>query len=1030
MREARPIDLNYGHLGEPVYDSESKRWHFSRRPFIGRKLQPAGEPVVAFRGSLEVSNRELLKAAERSRCVKDLTHHFPELFPAACLTQDLAQTSEAIIQVTASHEPTASELLAYGRAVDIRKERPGVRTVPILACAAGKAGELVRVVQLAEEKLGWESKGGFNWDVPTAAHGEEGWWVGNGSPIQQLVFAEVEGESSYWLAVRYHGAISVLRPLLRSRPRFSNSCDTSGARLPQSRLEANHVATLPEQNGVPFRGVAFNPWNHQQIATVDQQGDWNVWCINISSRVKRKALGVITNSAGGHLPKARELDGLSPDVAADGWGAVLWASNQDILVVAARTAIAVFDIKSSSRQAQIPVLTSGKASDWILDVKRGSRDPCNVFVATSLCIFWLRISSSEREPQTAEMKSNVQCILSCRHFRNQDDISLYINILEVLKRTPFDDEAGPTLANATDYDSNTVATKLLLYSRMSGLVTVIAFQCAMPSSEQCPFALDPYPLELSMEEVGIARSARNILNIHTKPRILAVVLQPVLHRTPIEYMPSNLGQFGVTESVNYYQLSILTHDLTLFEKLYVEMNEASSFSDDLPSTRTRRGFPKTPAHVFDDFMVPDGFDNEGYQSSEENEEGPNVQRDFQCVKAESTKPDEDPWTITLGWLEKETHDLLSEPTPRFDENLEMLFAAVKARFAWKETPLATLHCILNTIVSVVDVDKSSTDFIQLLEDISQVKDEESEGQTGESKQAIVSSCFTPWMRNALKLGDRVQISTVYDTLIDEWIASMSRGIPGWARIVLEKLLRNLAANISLAGYGMRVVKEIDLSEEAPPGDATIEFVLPIRRMVSATSVKKGKEPAAMSSSQLATSQIPLDYGFQPSSPFRALPTPEPTPSLRSKSSASSLAPAEDPASARLKAYVSLAPQPALPIKMSNLLNHWEVGVDPTNYNWEAAQQAFNDEDESEDEAQAKQRQRAERRRKRHRQDTFGASSQPPSKRLGGSQPQLTQETQFNSQQTESMVIASQIEPGPSGGRLAKPKKKKQRAHGF
>ena len=992
--------------------------------------------MVAFHGSLEVSNRGPHKAAERSRGITDLTHHFPELFPAACFIQDLAQTSDAIIQVTASHEPTASELLAFGRAVDITKERPGIRTVPILACAAGKAGELVRVVQLAEERLGWESKGGFKWDVPTATHGEEGWWAGNGSPIQQLVFAEVEGESSYWLAVRYHGAISVLRPLLQSRPGFPNSYDTSGTRLPQSRLDANHVVTLPEQNGVPFRGVAFNPWNHQQIATVDQQGDWNVWYIDISSRVKRKALGIITNSAGGHLLKARELDGVSPDIAADGWGAVLWANNQDTLVVAARTAFAVFDIKSSSRQVQIPLLTSDKASDWILDVKRGSRDPCNVFVATSLCIFWLRISSSEREPQTADMKSNVQCLLSCRHFRDQDDISLHLNVLEILTRTPVDDDAGPTLASSTDYDSNTVATKLLLYSRLSDFVTVFAFQCAMPSLEQSPFALDPYPLELSMEEVGLARSARDVLNIHTKPRILAVVLQAVPNQTPSEYMPSDLGQLDVTKSVDYYQLSILTHNLTLFEKLYVDVNEASGFSGDPPTTHTRKGFSKTPAHVFDDLIVPDGFDNKGYHSSEENAEGPNVQQDFQHVEAKSTKPNEDPWTITLGWLEKEIHDFLSEHSPSFDESLETLFSTVKARLSWEETPLATLHCILNTTISVVDVDKSSADFIQLVEDISRVKDEGSEGEIGESKQAIVSSVSTPWMRNALKLGDRVQLSTVYDTLIEDWIASLSRGTPGRARIVLEKLLRNLAANISLAGYGMRVVKEVDLSEEAPPGDATVagaKFVLPIRRMVSASSLKKGKEPAARSSSPLASSQIPLDVGFRPSSPFRTLPTPEPTPSLRSKSSASSLAAAEDPASARLKAYASLAPQPALPIKMSNLLDHWEVGVDPTNYNWEAAQQAFNDEDQIENEAQAEQRQRAQRRRKRQRQDTFGASSQPPSKRLGGSQPQLAQETQFSSQPTESMIIASQIEPGPFGGRLAKPKKKKkkkQRAHGF
>ena len=35
MRKARPVDLNYGHLGEPVYESESREWRFIRRPSLG-----------------------------------------------------------------------------------------------------------------------------------------------------------------------------------------------------------------------------------------------------------------------------------------------------------------------------------------------------------------------------------------------------------------------------------------------------------------------------------------------------------------------------------------------------------------------------------------------------------------------------------------------------------------------------------------------------------------------------------------------------------------------------------------------------------------------------------------------------------------------------------------------------------------------------------------------------------------------------------------------------------------------------------
>ena len=990
----------------------------------GRRLKLVREPVVALQGSSEVATRGSQNAAERFNHIKELTRQYPELVPAAPLIPDLAQTSEATNEVTANHDPTVSGLLAFGKAIDVTSDKPGVRTIPIIACAAGKAGELVRLVHLAEEKLKWEGNGILRLNTLSATNEEQGWWAGNGGPIQQLVFAEAEGKSSYWLAVRYHGAISILRPLLRTFPDFSSSHDASGIHLPSSRLDANHIVTLPEQNGVPFSGVAFNPWDHQQLATIDQQGDWNVWAVDVSLRVKQKGLGTITNPANGYLLGAQELDGGSPHVAADGWGAVLWATDQDTIVVADRTAFAVFDIKSSSRQVQVPVLTSSRASDWILDVKRGSRDPCNVFVATSLCIFWLRMSSSEEEPKTADMKSNVQCLLSWRHFRDQEDISLRLNTLELSEKATVDEDAGPAPADTSDHNSNTAATKILLYSHLSGLVTVFAFQYAMSLSKQALSALDPYPLELSTEEKSVLRSDRDAHDLHTDTRISAVVLKAVPHDNPDEYMPSGQGQSLVTERVNYYQLSILTHDLTLSERLYAEVDEESSFSIDPPDTRTRREFSKTPAKVLDDFIVPE------YQSSEESLESPSAQHDLEHGKARSTKPDEDPWTIPLGWLEKEVHASLSERSPSFDECLATLYATIKEKLALEDTPLETLHRVLNTTISVVDIDKATANFTEFLEDASRIEDEEPKEDIGESKRVVFSNISTHPMRNVLGLGDRIQLSTVYDSFIKAWIAPLSRSIPGRARIALEKLLRDLAAQICLASYEMRVVRETDFDEEAPPGDGTgagAEFVLPVRRRVSATSLRKGEELAARSSSPLASSQISQDVGFLPSSPLRALPTPEPTPSLRSKSS--SLAAAEDPASLRLKAYASLAPQPALPIKMSNLLNHWEVGADPANYDWEAAQQAFNDEDESENEARAKQRQRSERRRKRQRQETIGASSQPPPKRLGGSQPQVAQETQGSSQPVDSMAIASQIEPGRFRGR-AKPKKKKKRTGGF
>ena len=308
----------------------------------------------------------------------------------------------------------------------------------------------------------------------------------------------------------------------------------------------------------------------------------------------------------------------------------------------------------------------------------------------------------------------------------------------------------------------------------------------------------------------------------------------------------------------------------------------------------------------------------------------------------------------------------------------------------------------------------------------------------EGSQIIVSNVLSLKLQTALGISDTTDLSSIYENLIQTWIVPLSRQIPGRVRIVLEKLLRDMTGQICLASYAMRINSTTRGNEEKGQPEsleAGARFVLPLRRRASANSLGKGKERLdAVSSPPTVSSQMSEDAGFMPLPAFTILPTPEPTPSLRSRSSVSSLAGSEDPASQRLRAYASLTPQPALPANLANLLGHWQVGVDPAKYDWETAQQATITEDGNKDGSQSKQRQRAGKRGKRQRDDTVGPS-QPAPKRLGGSQPQQGQDTQGmpgSSQQTERAVTMSQIEPGKFGGRLAKNKKPrvKPRPAGF
>ena len=334
---------------------------------------------------------------------------------------------------------------------------------------------------------------------------------------------------------------------------------------------------------------------------------------------------------------------------------------------------------------------------------------------------------------------------------------------------------------------------------------------------------------------------------------------------------------------------------------------------------------------------------------------------------------------------------------------------------------------------MLDLDKASGDFVDFLDDIRRLASEqEDSNDNDEGRQLMVATILTPKLQAGLGFRD-TELSSIYETLIQTWIVPMSRQLPSRVRIALEKTLRDIAGQICLASYAMRIEmgsKGKEERDQSENWEAGARFELPVRRRTSRTSLGKGKERSdAVPSSPPVSSQMSEDAGILPSSVLAALPTPEPTPSLRSRGSVSSLASSEDPASQRLRAYASLTPQPALPAKLSNLLGHWQVGADPAKYEWEAVHQATVIEDESEDELQKMQRQREEKRQKRQRQSTVGPSSQPMSKRLGVSQPQQAQDTQDmqgSSQQTQRAVTMSQVEPGKFGGRHAKKMKSKDK----
>lgn len=338
--------------------------------------------------------------------------------PGTPLLPELAQTSEIIDQVASIHDQPRSGLLALGKAEE--KTCGRLRHVPIAALASGPAGTLLRLVLLNEEKLRWEGDGvGLRRLV--IADEEHGWWPTNGSPIQQVSFAETKGKSRSWLAVRYHGATSILHPLFQSAPvhRRSPPFVHNEARLLRSRLDPNHIVTLPMQStgGSPHADVAINPWDVTKIAVVDQQGGWSIW--ELKQQIHPKESWKAKKRVTGHVSQGHEQDQDSTMRDEDGWGAVLWARNGDMILIANRRMLAGFQIEDGKRLL-LPDLSLSKNDDWILDMKANPSDESQFFVTTSLRIFWLGIATGD----------DVSILLSWRHFRHQADISLRMSVLD------------------------------------------------------------------------------------------------------------------------------------------------------------------------------------------------------------------------------------------------------------------------------------------------------------------------------------------------------------------------------------------------------------------------------------------------------------------------------------------------------------------------------------------------------------------------------------------------------------------------
>ena len=423
MTEIRTKDLTYGHFGEPTYDTESQQWHFPRQVSTNGHIQPLGSTQSITSDSTHVDVKDDLSRFSKIKGLDRAAAAYPEVQPAFDAIIGHVQGSAAGDRVPLSYDVSKSDLLAFGTASYAKASRHTAR-VPIVAFPGGSASELVTLVTLQNEQLRWEQTSPLSINRLTAAGGIQGFWIGFGNPVQQIVSAvSVDGDSSGLFAVRHHKAVSILQPRLYDNVRFDRMKPCDEHLLPPSRLLPHEVATIGgnDADAVPFSDVTFNPWFPEQIATLDQTGVWHVWDVELNS--KAKGLWSLNNVDTGSLPSTHPNSD-SVQETDDCWGRVLWVKDLRTLLLAQRRQLSLVRIGGKINTDGIPGLGLTYSTDWILDVKRSPANPAHVFIVTSTRLIWLAVLPVDGMAYDDGGRVDITVLLSWVHYRNPQDLSL------------------------------------------------------------------------------------------------------------------------------------------------------------------------------------------------------------------------------------------------------------------------------------------------------------------------------------------------------------------------------------------------------------------------------------------------------------------------------------------------------------------------------------------------------------------------------------------------------------------------------
>ncbi|CAG8958326.1 hypothetical protein HYFRA_00000682 [Hymenoscyphus fraxineus] len=766
MTDHRPTDLGYGHPGKATYDTEERQWVFS----INRLGEQNIQQISAFEEYVPPSIKSLPpNNGKRSDLPKNKLNKFmkgcPENFPANEVLSSLMKYEPKLEAETPTHFGT---LLAIGGIYVQDKKRRS----QIIALPCGEAGHILKIIRVQTRNRSWgdrKAREGPTIQYQFPHQFDQGYWMGTGGTIRQVVFSGDENEATSWLAVRQDSVTTIFRP---SHGEAQNT-PVQGSPLKVFRaspLQANPIVSLSirktgMQNHVD---VSFNPWYSRQFIVVDMDGNWSIWDIENSKKGFKLVSGKSGNVSDGQepdpLPKSSILD------EDDGWHCACWVSDLATIAVCNRRTVAIFNIKAEP--ARLHSIDFSKSfSERIIDVKRSLTAQNHLFVLTSSQIFLIDITPAGEGDQDY---TGAKIVLSYRHFRNTNDGTLRLVALQ------------------DDYAS------VVISSSQTPLLNIYAFRTA-PGAKQT-----------------ISWQRSFILSKNTSSQSL-----DTLCFVPAAFDAGDDSDLAGLEDVfRFYQVWALTSQLALTSTVCVahdaglDHSKIPSFWKDVALNRrksTRFSKVVSAKVVSKPFIIKDHED-------EENLEFINPSSIPQVPHELVLRQKQEDLRLRINWgmvfdriYSNNIISKAASPIPSQNETgtLEMLLKTLWDEFhRAKQTggiTMSTLFEMTGQTTFSEGLDRATNDLHGLIQEFKETDDPEDE-----YRLAISNLTHCPSMDSLASVNREEDISNflwIYDRLTDGWMSSLPEKVSNASRLSKYKTIRRVAIELCLSSIGVSLTAE-------------------------------------------------------------------------------------------------------------------------------------------------------------------------------------------------------------------------------